>query len=153
MLFVYGPKKLVRMLSNHWNEDLPKGRVGYLNNYVVVASGYSSLHGCSTANIVKKKGSKVYGIVYRVSKDLLDALAGFSKNYTLVKKNVTVGEGQRITALAFINKSDVLYKQAPKKDYWNDVIHNRITKTHIVYGVAKHGSRHYVEKVVDHVKD
>ena len=121
LLFSYGsnhPKQMAERLGHDVDT------VGaFVNGYVRAFVGYSQRWGGGVATLVKKPGGVVYGLVAPVTKDdfaMMDKFEGIaSGNYKRVKMKVTLANGEKADAIAYVATSKSPY--GPTKAYLDAV--------------------------------
>lgn len=116
--FAYGSNLDETQMKERCQESELIG-VAVLKNYRLDFTIYSKKRMCGCADIVKDKGSEVWGLIYVLSeKDLqqLDAFEGNPNYYRRTKVNVTDRTGKTIEACTYevVNK---LPFQAPSSQY------------------------------------
>jgi len=93
-----------------------------LEHYELAFTRFSPKRQCGVLDVIKKKGSVVWGVLYKITMNELKILDGFEagtlQGYQRIKVEVLFDENKNLTAWTYIvvNKNEV---HAPNLQYWH----------------------------------
>ena len=126
--FAYGSNMDQKQMQERCGEVEVKG-VAYLNNHDLVFNIFSPKRKCGCADVIQKKKSKVYGILYTLTNEALKKLDMYESvpiAYIRERKRIVVGD---VTVRAFLYISTKKEKHLPSKEYMKQIIEGARTMT------------------------
>jgi len=95
---------------------------GYIEGYKFVYDGFSSSRGGGTANIVKAKGSIVWGGIFDINPDnlaVLDCYEGYPKSYDRKEMSVNDDKGGIFRAIVYFRVGKSL---TPPNETYREIV-------------------------------
>ncbi len=125
--FAYGSNMNINELKKYLNSDIKIIGVGYLDNYIFKYRKIKNRKLSAKGNIEKRRGSKVYGLVFEINGSLekLHKKEGiFNNTYQIDFFNVKLLENKKkVMCFSYIMTKTAIDKIGkPSKNYKNNIV-------------------------------
>ncbi len=125
--FAYGSNMNINELKKYLNSDIKIIGVGYLDNYIFKYRKIKNRKLSAKGNIEKRRGSKVYGLVFEINGSLekLHKKEGiFNNTYQIDFFNVKLLENKKkVMCFSYIMVKTAIDKIGkPSKNYKNNIV-------------------------------
>lgn len=156
-IFMYGSNnsKQVMERCNSRADIEPIG--GYIDDHVRIFAGWSTRWRGGVASIHPKKGSRVYGSVYKLTKEQIEALDKFEGGYLRERRTVMVPSDDQVKSIkcyVYI-KTNFEYTEPPSKPYLEAIkkmLHETTGRKHthkiMIRGLVKNTRGHWSVKTM-----
>ena len=123
LYFAYGSNMDERQMQSRVPGSVCVG-TGHLRDHEFLFSGYSETWGGAVANVRRKRGSRVFGVLYALPDfglDKLDRFEGYPRHYQRKTGNIALGSGGSARAVLYYQRS-TRPLAPPSKAYVNQIV-------------------------------